>query len=218
MGWVPSRAVDVALVGVVASIVFATTARGGPAEDCYLSEDSDRRVAGCTELIASGNETYDLSMPYMTRGAARSAKGNYDLAVRDFNRAIKLRPAFGMALNNRAWAYLRSGRAMKGLSDVATALKLQPASAETWDTRANIRQMLGLPEGALHDYDRAMVRGGKQIIKLYQCGLSEAHLYSGPLDGNWRLVLQRALEKCVRLKGCTPVPRNQRCPPDPPPI
>jgi hypothetical protein len=63
------------------------------------------------------------------------------------------------------------------------SLQLSPASPHALDTRAHIRQALGDPQGALNDYDKAMWHGGARMIKLYQCGLTEARLYTGEIDG-----------------------------------
>jgi hypothetical protein len=70
---------------------------------------------------------------------------------------------------------------------------------------------MGDPKGALADYDKAMWYGGARMIKLYQCGLTEARLYTGEIDGMWRAELQTAMEKCVRDKACDPLPADEQC-------
>jgi hypothetical protein len=122
-----------------------------------------------------------------------------------------MRPDFAVALNNRAWAYFRWGKAATGLPDVERSLELSPTSAHALDTRAHIRQALGQPELALRDYDKAMWHGGARMIKLYQCGLTEARLYTGEIDGTWRPEVSQALEKCVRDKTCDPLPADEHC-------
>jgi tetratricopeptide (TPR) repeat protein len=122
-----------------------------------------------------------------------------------------MKPDFAVALNNRAWAYYRWGKPSAGLADVEKSLQLSPSSPHALDTRAHIRQALGDPEGALRDYDKAMWHGGPRMIKLYQCGLTEARLYTGEIDGTWRPELTEAMEKCVRDKGCDPLPADEHC-------
>jgi tetratricopeptide (TPR) repeat protein len=145
------------------------------------------------------------------RALAYSLKGRYDTAIRDYDAAIAMKPDFAVALNNRAWAYFRWGRAATGLPDVERSLRLSPTSAHALDTRAHIRQALGDPQGALSDYNSAMLQGGSRMIKLYQCGLTEARLYTGEIDGTWRPELMQALEQCVRDKGCDPLPADEQC-------
>jgi len=200
-------------VGILlaAAVGLAPPARADASADCF-SEDIERRIAGCTALIErSDQSTADLSFAYAMRALAYSLKGRYDTAIRDYDTAIAMRPDFAVALNNRAWAYFRWGKAATGLPDVERSLELSPTSAHTLDTRAHIRQALGDPAGALRDYDKAMWYGGSRMIKLYQCGLTEARLYTGEIDGTWRPEVTQALEKCVRDKACDPLPADEHC-------
>ena len=68
----------------------------------------------------------------------------------------------------------------------------------------------GEPLRTMH-MDSAMLHGGSRMIKLYQCGLTEARLYTGEIDGTWRPELMQALEQCVRDKGCDPLPEDEQC-------
>jgi len=200
-------------IGVVLAVAagLAGGARADSATDCF-SEDIERRIEGCTALIERRDESMaDLSFAYAMRALAYSLKGRYDTAIRDYDAAIAMKPDFAVALNNRAWAYFRWGRAAVGLPDVEKSLQLSPTSAHALDTRAHIRQTLGDPQGALHDYDKAMWHGGARMIKLYQCGLTEARLYNGEIDGNLRPELTQALEQCVHDKTCDPLPADEQC-------
>ncbi len=190
---------------------LAASARSDPATDCF-GEDIERRIEGCTALIEQRDGTVaDLSLAYAMRALAFSLKGRYDTAVRDYDTAIAMKPDFAVALNNRAWAYFRWGKPSTGLPDVEKSLQLSPTSPHALDTRAHIRQSLGDPKGALQDYDKAIWFGGARMIKLYQCGLTEARLYDGEIDGIWRPELKEALEKCVHDRKCDPLPADEQC-------
>ena len=204
-----------ALLGILVALALAAglagPARADAATDCF-SEDIERRIEGCTALIEQRDESMaDLSLAYAMRALAYSLKGSYGTAIRDYDAAIAMKPDFAVALNNRAWAYFRWGRAATGLPDVERSLQLSPASAHALDTRAHIRQAMGDRQGALNDYDSAMQHGGPRMIKLYQCGLTEARLYTGEIDGTWRPELMQALELCVGDKGCDPLPADEQC-------
>ena len=179
--------------------------------DCS-GEDLDLRIEGCTALIGQRDPSVDLSYAYAMRGLAFSIKGQYDTAIRDFDAAITMKPDFAVALNNRAWAYFRWGKAATGQSDVEKSLALNPRSPHAFDTRAHIRQALGDPEGALRDYEGAMQHGGAPMIKLYQCGLRGSALYQGEIDGAPRPELAEALRKCAHDKACEPLPPGDKCP------
>src|SRR5262245_13605906 len=205
-----ARVLAIVVLAAVA-VAVSTPARADAAADCF-SEDIDRRIEGCTALIEQRDQSVaDLSYAYSLRALAYSLKGKYATAIRDYDMAISMQPDFAVALNNRAWAYFRWGKAATGLPDVERSLQLNPTSPHTLDTRAHIRQALGDPVGALSDYDSAMWHGGTRMIKLYQCGLTEARLYDGEIDGNWRPELTEALQKCVRDKACDPLPADEHC-------
>ena len=202
-------------VGLVAALLLLVSlgaqARASDAVNCF-GEDIDRRIEGCTALIERRDTSVaDLSSIFAMRALAYSLKGEYDTAIRDYDTAIVMRPDFAVALNNRAWAYFRWGKAETGLPDVERSLQLSPTSPHALDTRAHIRQALGDPQSALRDYNKAMYFGGSRMIKLYQCGLTEARLYNGEIDGMWRQELQTALEQCVRDKTCDPLPADEHC-------
>jgi tetratricopeptide (TPR) repeat protein len=207
--------------GWIATLAFATalaaSARADDAassfNDCF-GKDSIRRIEGCTALIEGGSAgQYQLADVYAMRALAYSLKGDYATAIKDYDIAIGMRPNFAVALNNRAWAYFRSGKADIALPDVEKSLLLEPRAAHSLDTRAHIRQVKGDPKGALHDYTKAMYFGGQEMIKLYQCGLTEARLYEGRIDGIWRRELQEAMEQCVKSTSCDPLPADEHCRP-----
>ena len=203
------------IVALAAMLLLAggapSVGRADSAADCF-GEDIERRIEGCTALIEGGDtRSSDLSLAYAMRALAYSLKGVYDRAIPDYDEAIRMKPDFAVALNNRAWAYYRWGKPEQGLPDVEKSLEYSPASAHSLDTRAHIRQAMGDPEAALRDYDRAMWYGGGRMIKLYQCGLTEQRLYTGEIDGIWRQELADAMKKCVRDKGCDPLPADEHC-------
>lgn len=180
-------------------------------QDCF-GDDSPRRIEGCTELLeVPGLGTADKSLAYAMRALGYSLKGEYDLALPDYDLAISLDPASAVALNNRAWTLFKSGKAAQGLADVERSLQIDPASAHAFDTRAHIHQAMGEPRKALTDYTRAMQFGGKRIVKLYQCGLRSQGLFPGEPDGYFTTEMRRALEACVFKSGCDPLPPSEDC-------
>ncbi len=197
------------LLGLGLCAVSAAHAQS--ALDCF-GDDNERRIIGCSEIItAPGILPDELATAYAMRGLGYSLKGLYDLAMPDYDRAISINPDFAVALNNRAWAYFRSGRARQGLPDVEKSLALGPTSPHTYDTRAHIRQTLGNPSGALADYEMAMRLGGDRMIKLYQCGLQAHGLYDGDIDGIYTRTMRTALMSCVNSSACDPLPVDEEC-------
>ena len=62
----------------------------------------DIQIGGCTAFIDSGKGTpQTLVIAYNNRGNAYSTKGEYDLAVQDYDQSIKLTPNSARAVNTR---------------------------------------------------------------------------------------------------------------------
>ena len=76
-----------------------------------------------------------------------------------------------------------------------------------------IRQWMGEPGAALRDYELAMRLGGEKFVKLYQCGLAQAKLYSGPAHGRYTAEMRQALTACVQRRDCDPLPPDEDCQP-----
>lgn len=201
-------------VGLAAAALMwalAGPARAEVATDCF-SEDNERRYAGCSAIIDSpGSSDQDKAYAYSMRALSLSLKQLYGEAIRDYDAAIAINPNFAVALNNRAWAYHKWGRAAEGLPDVERSLRINPLSEHTWDTRAHIRQAMGEHSAAFSDYQQAMIIGGPRMVKLYQCGLSATGLFRGKLDGIYSDELRDALKMCADQRTCDPLPADEEC-------
>jgi tetratricopeptide (TPR) repeat protein len=62
----------------------------------------------------------------VNRGFVYAVKGDYELAIQDFDRAIALNSASAQALLNRGIVKLRKGDFMSGRADIAQAKLLDP--------------------------------------------------------------------------------------------
>ena len=193
-----------------AAIADATS--NDAASDCF-NENSARRIPGCTALLdgsakLSANER---SLAHAMRALAYALQAQYELALRAYDEAIRLKPDFDVALNNRAWALFKMNRYAEAMRDVEKALRMAPWSAHAFDTRAHLHQVEGRLQKALSDYLLAMRFGGEKLVKLYQCGLEANGLFKGPIDGVESEDLRKALVSCVRDKSCDPLPPDEEC-------
>jgi tetratricopeptide (TPR) repeat protein len=201
------------LLSLTAVVWFAAASplHADPYADCY-SGQFDRQITGCTALIQDDSlGSIERSNAHSTRALAYSLRTLYGEAVQDYDQALILTPDAPIALNNRAWAYFRWGKAAMGAGDVERSIRLSPLSGASYDTRAHIRQSLGNPEGAMSDYDQAMRYGGQRMIKMYQCGLTQHGLYKGPQDGVPNSELRAALRTCTLSPTCDPLPLDEEC-------
>jgi tetratricopeptide (TPR) repeat protein len=210
---VTARRNPIALTAILLAValVCGGAARSDTIADCF-SEDNERRITGCTSLLdVPGLSKAEKSLAYAMRALAHSLKGQYDLALPDYDHAIELDPSSAIALNNRAWAYYKTGRTRRGLRDVDKSIQLQPNSAHAHDTRAHIYQLMGNTTKALADYERAVRFGGERIVKLYQCGLATFGLYKGNIDGVYSPATREAMKSCVSKSSCDPLPADEEC-------
>ena len=84
-------------------------------------------IKGCTALIESGKETtLVLAIAHTNRGNAYATKGDFDLAISDFDAAIKYNPEFSKPFNNRGVAFQKKGKYDRAIKDFDEAIKLQP--------------------------------------------------------------------------------------------
>lgn len=205
------RRLIVPLAALAAACAPASSASSNTISECF-SENNQRRIAGCSELIENPNlDAGTKSLAYAMRALALSLEGSLAQALPDYDRAIELDPASAMALNNRAWVLYKLDRLSDGMNDVERSLTLAPASPHAHDTRAHIRQAQGERTAALRDYEQAMRYGGEHLVKLYQCGLEAQGIYRGPIDGLYTRDVRRALEICVSQATCDPLPADEEC-------
>ena len=158
------------LLGVVAACVmllFSPTAAAQTVrvKNIMLCNGSDRtspdpQIEGCSALIASGQEApQTVAVAHNNRANAYVMKGEYDLAIKDYNEAIKLVPNSASYLNNRGVAYKKKAEYDRALEDFDQSIRLNPAYAGAFANRAGTYVHKAEYERAAHDYDEAIRLG-----------------------------------------------------------
>jgi len=83
-------------------------------KNCDQSVDWDRKIAGCTKLLAEPRfPPAALSTIHAARGTGWAAKNDFDRAIVDFNESLRLDPNNLVALSNRGAAWLLKGETTK---------------------------------------------------------------------------------------------------------
>ncbi|GAG27109.1 unnamed protein product, partial [marine sediment metagenome] len=82
------------LVIALALTLAATGAWADRYSDCNQIKDQDLRIRGCTQIIKRGKRESrkNRTVAYNNRGNTYSDKGDFDRAIADYTRALKINP------------------------------------------------------------------------------------------------------------------------------
>jgi tetratricopeptide (TPR) repeat protein len=117
----------------------------------------DVQISGCTAALQSAHETPTPAIRafvYVSRGIAHRAKGDYDRAIADFDKALNFRPfatkfSDTLAYFSRGEAYADKKDYDRAIADYSEAISLNPSFAEAYSNRGIAHERKG-------DYDRAI--------------------------------------------------------------
>src|SRR5438445_2879650 len=111
------------------------------------------------QVIADASEAIRLhpsTALYNLRGSAYYDKGEDDIAIADFNDALRMGPPSGIIFHNRGNAWRSRGDYAKAIADYDQAIRLGPPSAFSWQNRGISKRALGDLDGALADINEAI--------------------------------------------------------------
>jgi len=82
----------------------------------------DIRIVACTRNIQSGRFAGpNLARAYSNRGVAYKRKGQFELAIKDYDEAIRQQPELAAAIADRGLAFERNGDPTRALLDFKKA-------------------------------------------------------------------------------------------------
>jgi lipoprotein NlpI len=93
---------------------------------------------------------------FTSAGVTHLQQGENDRAIRDFDRAIALRPGFVVAWRNRGLAYRSKGDFERALADYDQATLLSPGDARLYVDRGRVYLATNDDARAIQDFDRAV--------------------------------------------------------------
>src|SRR5258708_9815734 len=93
---------------------------------------------------------------YNMRGSAYYDKGEDDIAIADFNDALRIGPPNGTIFHNRGNAWRSKGDYARAIADYDEAIRLTPKEAYAYQNRGIAKQALGDLDGALADINEAI--------------------------------------------------------------
>jgi tetratricopeptide (TPR) repeat protein len=139
-------AVALLLVGLSAS----AQTMGDAIERCN-GDDPDLVIAGCSQLIQSGQAT-DLSPVYVNRAGAYIRRGLSDQAIDDYTKAIALRPYEAPPYSGRCIAYLTKHHFDQAIADCSRAIAIRPDYSPAYNNRGGAYESKGDRGRAIADY------------------------------------------------------------------
>lgn len=131
------------------------------------------------------------------RGSAYFRKGDLEIALADFNRAIRMQPQLADVYNNRGNVWQEKGDSEKALADFNQAIKLNPRHSAAFNNRANLHQFKGHLAEALADYNQSISLEPAKAIAFANRGLTFLQLGQ---TAQANADFQRALELNPELK------------------
>jgi tetratricopeptide (TPR) repeat protein len=90
------------------------------------------------------------------RGADYDKLGQYQLAIEDYNEAIRLKPDLAETYNRRGNVYDKLGQYQLSIKDYNEAIRLKPDLVGAYNNRGNVYDKLGQYQLAIEDYKEAI--------------------------------------------------------------
>jgi len=100
----------------------------------------------------------DSAEAYLRRGDQYSEIRDFDHAIADYSQAIRLKPNYPEAYNNRGLSYSLFGKIdmPKAIADFSQAIKLRPDYPYAFNNRGVAYMASGYPDEALSDFNHAI--------------------------------------------------------------
>ncbi len=116
------------------------------------------------------------SYAYLNRGTDKSALGDKQGAIADFNLAIKINPNYAIAYYNRGNTKSDLGDKQGAIADYNLAIKINPNYAYAYSNRGVFKSDLGDKQGAIADYNLAIKINPNYAIAYYNRGNTKSDL------------------------------------------
>jgi serine protease inhibitor/Tfp pilus assembly protein PilF len=145
------------LVALTALLLALTTSRADDWTECANADEWEKAIAACNRLIAQGGLSRSkLATAYSNRGAAYLNQGEYDLALADLNRSVRLDPDAALTYYNRGATHFFVKDYRKAISDLTRALRLNESHPDSYLYRGRSYLELDEYDAAIRDLTAAL--------------------------------------------------------------
>jgi lipoprotein NlpI len=161
----------VCLVPLLAAPAFAQVDVNDAMKKCF-DLSGDPAIQACTSAIDSGQlNNSNLSIMYYNRGCEWRDKGEYNLAITDFDQALRLDPNYTSAYNNRGLARREKGDYDGSIADFDQAIRLDPNHVNAYYGRGRDYYSKGQYDKAIADLDQAVQLNPKLSGAIFNRGI-----------------------------------------------
>jgi tetratricopeptide (TPR) repeat protein len=144
-----------ALTAGSAPVVFSLQA--AQSIDICSTGEPQARIAACTLALRQPSPSPAAQrLAYVNRGNAYDSVDQFDLALRDFEAALKLDPNDGFALRSRAAAFYRHHRLDDALDDLTHAVTAFPDDIAALRLRGQLYAEMGQIARAVEDFSKVL--------------------------------------------------------------
>ena len=116
----------------------------------------DKAISASTYIRSSVDSSYNMDIPWYSKGAALTILGKYEEAIECIDNALKLSPNNEVALVNKGMALSRLGRHREALKCYNEAIRVNPNYEVAWNNKGNALTRLNRYDEAVKCYDMAI--------------------------------------------------------------
>ena len=151
LGWV------VVVAGTIVGATWSNAFGGLTVGDDWFGRHSVKEaIRHFSRIIHSGDASKkELGSAFYNRGNAFYEFGSFDLAIKDYSRALSLNPADVDAYYNRGNIFSDLGDLERAIQDYTEAIRLQPTHDFAYFNRGNCYLRQGDMDQATADYQKA---------------------------------------------------------------
>lgn len=148
-----------AMFMVLATIASRPGWAAGNEEDWKrcIGNTPEMAVEGCSAVIKAGDDKPEtLAAAYANRAAAYQAQDRFDLAIKDYDQAISMKPKDADIHDSRGLCYRALGQYDRAIKDYDQAVALNAKLGPAYYDRGRAYQIKGQYDRAVMDYDLAL--------------------------------------------------------------
>ena len=158
---------------IASFLLIAAPAVADPEDDmrACATTPAEAAIPFCTRAIQSNAfKGRDLAGIYLNRGLRYDYKGDYDLALADYNQAIEIDPTFAKAFNNRGGTYTKMKDYERAIADFDAAIRLDPNYGGAFTSRCSAYTLKGEYERAIADCNQAIRINPRDALAFFDRG------------------------------------------------